>query len=154
MYYRTQLMEQMLTLRQLSSSVSKYLFKFKKLRTRCDIDEQPWMLVTWFITILRLEINIKVSLYSLDFFEEAYLKILEIDKFTRCALKGAQLSKPGSRLSLESLGVLSLVLLLLGEVIVLLQRPQDIRMEMPVSPNLAIIFLTLSAITVMVGLIS
>lgn len=82
-YYRSQLVEQLLNLRQSTSSVSDYLARFEELMLRCEIDEEPFITVSRFVNGLRVDIKREVTLYNPESLEEAYHKALEIEKYLR-----------------------------------------------------------------------
>ena len=82
-YYKRQLLDKWMNLRQLTSSVTNYLARFEKLFLRYDIREELWVTVTKFINGLRPEIKRELNLHSPETVEEAYYKALEIEQYLR-----------------------------------------------------------------------
>lgn len=48
-FHRSQLLDQLLNLKQASLHVIDYLSRFQELMLRCDVTEEPWITVARFI---------------------------------------------------------------------------------------------------------
>ena len=79
--YKNLLLDQLLNLKQASSSVTDNLTRFKDLRVRCEIKEEPCVATARFINGLKFEIKREVNVHSVTTLEEAYHKALEFETY-------------------------------------------------------------------------
>ncbi|TXG68718.1 hypothetical protein EZV62_003653 [Acer yangbiense] len=82
-YYRSALLDQYLNIKQSSSSVNDYMSVFDDLLIRCNIKEEPDVTVARFINGLKFELKRVVSIHNPETLEDAYSKILEVEKYLR-----------------------------------------------------------------------
>ncbi|KAK0596825.1 hypothetical protein LWI29_019379 [Acer saccharum] len=79
--YKNLLLDQLLNLKQASSSVTDYLTRFEDLRVRCEIKEEPCVATARFINGLKFKIKREVNVHSVTTLEEAYHKALEFETY-------------------------------------------------------------------------
>ena len=83
--YKSQLFFNMINLKQITLSVDEYSAKFEEARFRCrefHVEDQ-FAIYTRFVNGLRFNIQRMVKLHATHTVEDAYKKVLEVEKFNR-----------------------------------------------------------------------
>ena len=83
--HKSQLFSAMINLKQITLSVAEYSVKFEEARLRCSEfhAEDQFFVCTRFVNGLRFDIQRMVKLHTLHTIEDAYHKVLEVEKFNR-----------------------------------------------------------------------
>ena len=83
--YKSQLFFNMINLKQMTLSVAEYFAKFEEARLRCSefYVEDQFVVCTNFVNGLRFNIQRIVKLHAPHTIEDAYQKVLEVEKFNR-----------------------------------------------------------------------
>jgi len=99
-FHKTHLVDQMLDLRQSTSSVSDYINSFEELTQRCNLLEDASFTIARFIRGLQTDLKREVSLSTPYTLDEAYYKTLEVEKLDK--LYRVRRAAPRSRAPAQS----------------------------------------------------
>jgi len=94
-FHKAHLVDQMLDLKQSTSSVSDYINSFEELTQRCDLLEDPSITIARFVRGLRTDLKREVTLSAPYTVDEAYHKALEVEKLDK--LYPVRRAAPSSR---------------------------------------------------------
>ena len=82
-FHKAHLVNQMIDLRQSTSSVSDYINSFEELTQRCDLLEDPSITIARFIRGLWTDLKREVTLSVPYILDEAYHKALKVEKLDK-----------------------------------------------------------------------
>jgi len=82
-FHKAHLVDQMLDLRQSTSSVSDYINSFEELTQLSDRLEDPSITIAHFIRGLRTDLKREITLFASYTVDEGYHKALEVEKLNK-----------------------------------------------------------------------